>query len=182
MIISSLEALPEHSTQCALFTGWMREECWKQNVMNPSPGSGRNILPADLTGHTGNEKLGFLPRKGPSLLTYLPLSAQFLNPFLFSVWLDLLLDILLLVSILFLKVCSFIQSPNLSCKLDLQPVEIVRLSTSGAQICSRFITNCSGCRGCTKKMVGVKRKVASGTNLILLDLQQACFHCSIACA
>lgn len=93
--------------------------------MNPSPGSGRNIpaAAADLTGHTGNAKLGSLPGKGPSLLTYCSLSAQFLNPFLFPGWVDLLLEILLLVSIFLLEVFSFIQSPNLSCKLDLQPMK-----------------------------------------------------------
>lgn len=36
--------------------------------------------------------------------------------------------VFLLVSVHFLKFCSFIHSPNLSCKLDLQPVEMVELS------------------------------------------------------
>lgn len=72
-------------------------------------------------------KAGISPREGT---LHCPLSARFLAPFLSPVWVDLLLGILfLLVSILFLKFCSFIHSPNLSCKLDLQPVEMVELST-----------------------------------------------------
>lgn len=131
---------------------------------------------------TGNAKLGSLPGKGPSLFTYCPLSA-FFNPFLSPVWGDLLLEILFLVSTLFLKVCSFIQSPNLSCKIDLHPVEMVELSlkvrgTDLIQVYNKLFwlpwMHRENGRG--------QKKVASKTNLILLDLLQVCFHCSIACA
>lgn len=104
-------------TKCYESFTWL----WKEH----SPAAA--AAAADLT---GNAKLGSLPGKGPSLPTHCPLSAQFLNSFLSPVWVDLLLEILfLLASILFLKVCSFVQPPNLSCKLDLQPVEMVELST-----------------------------------------------------